>query len=98
MDAEDLDQSVDLSRGGVRNAVVPWIQRRTFRRMKPVLTRICVRSVRGACFLCARARKLALGSAGSSTSDYWSLVGAARSSGAVVVGKSSASTPDATKD
>lgn len=38
-------------------------------RGEEILTRICARSVRGVCFLCDRARRLAPGSAGSSTSD-----------------------------
>lgn len=71
--------------------------RRISRRLQEALMRIYAGSARGACCLCARARKPVPDSVDSSTSGCWSLEGAARSWAAAAAGKSSASTPNASK-
>lgn len=62
------------------------------------LTRICATNARGAYYLGARVRKLVPDSVDSSTSGCWSLEGAARSWEVAAAGKSSASTPNASKE
>lgn len=69
----DVEGSLDLSTMGEPCCRVPSIRRCGAALSVAcgswwrVLTRICASSARGACFLCARARKLVPGSAGSST-------------------------------